>query len=114
MKTILVFGMGKVGSLVGILLNKRFTVTGFDKQNPPTNPGFNIINGDIKDEKLLQETIPQFDTIVSCMPYNLNLPIAKIAHANGKHYFDLTEDVPTTQAILDMSVTAKGAMAPQC
>jgi lactate dehydrogenase-like 2-hydroxyacid dehydrogenase len=50
MKTILVFGMGKVGSLVGILLNKRFSVTGFDKQNPPTSPGFNIINGDIKDE----------------------------------------------------------------
>jgi saccharopine dehydrogenase-like NADP-dependent oxidoreductase len=114
MKTILVFGMGKVGSLVGILLNKRFTVTGFDKSNPVVDPGFKIINGDIKDENVLREIIPQYDTIVSCMPYNLNLPIAKIAHANGKHYFDLTEDVPTTQAILDMSVTAKGAMAPQC
>lgn len=114
MKTILVFGMGKVGSLVGILLNKRFNVTGFDKNNPPENPGFTIINGDINDSTLLQETIPQYDTIVSCMPYNLNLDIAKIAHAHGKHYFDLTEDVPTTKAILEMSATAKGAMAPQC
>jgi saccharopine dehydrogenase-like NADP-dependent oxidoreductase len=48
------------------------------------------------------------------MPYNLNLPIARIAHAHGVHYFDLTEDVPTTQAILEMSTTAKGVMAPQC
>ncbi|MFM1970143.1 MAG: hypothetical protein RL152_1520, partial [Bacteroidota bacterium] len=59
MKTILVFGMGKVGSLVGILLNKRFTVTGFDKNNPVVDPGFKIINGDIKDENVLREIIPQ-------------------------------------------------------
>jgi saccharopine dehydrogenase-like NADP-dependent oxidoreductase len=48
------------------------------------------------------------------MPYNLNLPIARIAHSHGVHYFDLTEDVPTTQAILEMATTAKGVMAPQC
>jgi len=114
MKTILVFGMGKVGTLVGILLNKRFAVTGFDKQIPSQHPGFDCIQGDINDLTLLNKTIPQFDAVVSCMPYNLNLPIARIAHAHGVHYFDLTEDVPTTQAILEMSTTAKGVMAPQC
>ncbi|MEN9884743.1 MAG: hypothetical protein RLZZ420_1960, partial [Bacteroidota bacterium] len=49
MKTILVFGMGKVGTLVGILLNKRFAVTGFDKQIPSQHPGFDCIQGDIND-----------------------------------------------------------------
>jgi saccharopine dehydrogenase-like NADP-dependent oxidoreductase len=114
MKTILVFGMGKVGTLVGILLNRRFAVTGFDKNIPTEPTGFDCIQGDIHDQSLLEKTIPQFDAVVSCMPYNLNLSIARIAHAHGVHYFDLTEDVPTTEAIMQMSLTAKAVMAPQC
>ena len=114
MKTILVFGMGKVGTLVGILLNKRFAVTGFDKNIPTEPTGFDCIQGDIHDQSLLEQIIPQFDAVVSCMPYNLNLSIARIAHAHGIHYFDLTEDVPTTEAIMQMSLTATAVMAPQC
>lgn len=114
MKTILVFGMGKVGTLVGILLNKRFAVTGFDKNIPTVPTGFDCIQGDIHDQFLLGKTIPQFDAVVSCMPYNLNLSIARIAHAHGIHYFDLTEDVPTTEAIMQMSRTATAVMTPQC
>ena len=44
----------------------------------------------------------------------MNLPVAKAAHQLGIHYFDLTEDVPTTNAIREMSKTSKGVMAPQC
>jgi saccharopine dehydrogenase-like NADP-dependent oxidoreductase len=114
MKNIIVFGMGKVGSLVGTLLNKRFNVTGFDKAQPTENVPFKVINGDVADNKLLQQTLPEFDAVVSCMPYNLNLPIARIAHELGIHYFDLTEDVPTTTAIREMAKTAKAVLAPQC
>jgi saccharopine dehydrogenase (NAD+, L-lysine-forming) len=31
-----------------------------------------------------------------------------------KHYFDLTEDVPTTRGIRELAETSKGLMAPQC
>jgi len=114
MKTVLVFGIGKVGTLVGILLKQRFDVTGFDKNMPSEPTGFECIQGDIHDQALLEKTIPQFDAVVSCMPYNLNLSIALIAHAYGVHYFDLTEDVPTTDMIMQLSETAKAVMAPQC
>lgn len=114
MKTILVFGIGKVGTLVGILLKQRFDVTGFDKNMPTVPTGFECIQGDIHDQALLEKTIPQFDAVVSCMPYNLNLSIALIAHAHAVHYFDLTEDVPTTDMIMQLSQTAKAVMAPQC
>ncbi|MBI5088791.1 MAG: L-lysine dehydrogenase, partial [Actinobacteria bacterium] len=40
--------------------------------------------------------------------------IAEAAHRLGIHYFDLTEDTATTQAILEMSATSNGVMAPQC
>lgn len=114
MKTVLVFGIGKVGILVGILLKQRFDVTGFDKNMPTVPTGFECIQGDIHDQALLEKTIPQFDAVVSCMPYNLNLSIALIAHAHAVHYFDLTEDVPTTDMIMQLSQTAKAVMAPQC
>jgi saccharopine dehydrogenase-like NADP-dependent oxidoreductase len=114
MKNILVFGMGKVGSLVATLLHKNFTVTGFDQFAQKGQFKFNVIQGDVTDLKLLEEIIKKQDAVVSCMPYNLNLAIAKIAFKHKKHYFDLTEDVPTTNAIRKMAKTAKSVLAPQC
>ena len=115
MQNILVIGMGKVGSLVATLLAKRFVVKGLDKNNPATEVPFEVIEGDVSDKVLLEKLIPQFDTVVSCMPYNLNLTIAQIAYQEGKHYFDLTEDVPTTTAIRAMAAKgSKGVLAPQC
>jgi len=106
--------MGKVGSLVGTLLNKQFEVTGFDKSQPSTPLSFPVVEGDMADESLLEETMTGFDAVVSCMPYNLNLPIARLAYKLGIHYFDLTEDVPTTNAIREMARDSRGVMAPQC
>lgn len=114
MKNVLVIGMGKVGSLVGILLSKRFEVTGLDKRKPAVQLPFEVIQGDVSDLGFLEKTLPGFDAVASAMPYNLNLNIAKVAHKNGIHYFDLTEDVPTTNAIMELSKTSKAVMAPQC
>ena len=54
------------------------------------------------------------EAVLSGLPYHLNVDVAKSAHGAGIHYFDLTEDVPTTRAIFEMSATSKGLMAPQC
>ena len=116
MKNVLVIGMGKVGSLVGVLLSKRFTVTGLDKHKPHYSfpLPFETRQGDVTDHAFLDNTLANYDAVVSCLPYNLNLPIAQTAHRLGLHYFDLTEDVPTTQAIREMAETARSVMAPQC
>lgn len=114
MKNVLVIGMGKVGSLVGTLLAKRFAVTGMDLRQPSTPLPFDVLLGDVNDINFLVNTLKNFDAVVSAMPYNLNLPIAQTAHKLGIHYFDLTEDVPTTTAIREMAKTATAVMAPQC
>lgn len=106
--------MGKVGSLVGTLLSRQFEVTGLDKSKPATQLPFQVVQGNVTDVAKLEETIEGFDAVVSCMPYNLNLPIARVAYQLGIHYFDLTEDVPTTAAIREMAKDSKGVMAPQC
>ena len=47
-------------------------------------------------------------------PIICNLPIAKVAAEHNLHYFDLTEDVKTTEAVMKLSKTAKTAFVPQC
>jgi saccharopine dehydrogenase-like NADP-dependent oxidoreductase len=115
MKKILLFGTGKVGALVGVLLAKRFEVHGFDIELPKENLGFESIAGDVKDIQLLEKLIPQYDAIVSCLPYYFNKAIVEITWKAGKHYFDLTEDVSTTKFIRALALQgSKGILAPQC
>jgi saccharopine dehydrogenase-like NADP-dependent oxidoreductase len=114
LKHIAVIGLGKVGSLVGTLLNELFTVTGFDQQQPTEEIPFDITLGDTTNPDQLHKFLQGKDAVVSCLPHSLNLAVAKAAHKLGLHYFDLTEDVSTTAAIRLMADTSKGVMAPQC
>lgn len=116
MKKVLVLGLGKVGTLVGVLLNHHFEVTGLDRQAPhyEFELPFRVLQGDVTSEDFLTNILPQHDAVVSALPYFLNKPIAQAAHDHGMHYFDLTEDVPTTNFIRDLAKTSKGIMAPQC
>ena len=114
MKNVVVIGLGKVGSLVATLLSKRFQVTGVDKVKPPVEIPFSFKAGDISQNSFLEEILLHADAVVSCMPYNLNLPIAQLANRKGIHYFDLTEDVGTTAAIREMAKDSKAVMVPQC
>lgn len=113
-KTVLVVGMGKVGSLVATLLGKSgFDVTGLDAA-PRNDLKIPVRAADVTNPAVLAEALKGFDAVVSCLPYNLCLDVAKAAWQAGVHYFDLTEDVPTTNAIIDMSKTGKAVLAPQC
>lgn len=116
MKKILTLGLGKVGTLVGVLLSKNFTVTGLDKTQPhyDFDLPFDVIEGDVTDLKVMRKLLTEHDAVVSALPYFLNKDIAQLAHELGKHYFDLTEDVPTTNYIRELSKTATSIMAPQC
>ena len=114
LKNVAVLGLGKVGSLVGTLLTRSgFVVTGIDANPPPGLP-FEVRTQDIADPLALKAALAGQDAVISCLPFHLNVNIARIAHDSAMHYFDLTEDVATTKAILDMARTAKSVMAPQC
>lgn len=116
MKKILTLGLGKVGTLVGVLLSKKYKVTGVDKKQAHYDfeLPFKVVEGDLTDEEFLKKLIKKNDAVVSALPYFLNKKIAQVAYNLGKHYFDLTEDVATTNFIRELSKTSKGVMAPQC
>lgn len=111
---IAVMGLGKVGSLVATLLNEAgFEVTGIDGLQRSGLP-FTTVKGDVSDAEFLSKTLPKFDAVASCLPYNLNKQLVKAACDSSVHYFDLTEDVPTATYIQELSKSSKSVMAPQC
>jgi len=113
-QSVLVIGLGKVGRLVATLLFENgYRTTGLDSGVHRGYP-FKTIKGRVQSKSVLKKAIKGHDAVVTCLPYDLNLEVAREAHSAGKHYFDLTEDVPTTDAIKKLSKTAKGVMAPQC
>jgi saccharopine dehydrogenase-like NADP-dependent oxidoreductase len=113
-KSVLVIGLGRVGSLAAILLQSNgYQVTGFDT-SPDEEFPFKVISASVADEVALEQAIAGHDATLTCLPFHLNLTVAKKVHQAERHYFDLTEDVPTTTAIREMSESAKGLMAPQC
>src|SRR5688572_25895384 len=88
-----------------------FKVIGYDAA-PRDDLGFEVRPLDVREG--LSEALRGVDAIVSCLPYNLNVPVAEAAAEAGVHYFDLTEDVPTTNRVIELAEGAKVAFAPQC
>ncbi|MCV0425462.1 MAG: saccharopine dehydrogenase NADP-binding domain-containing protein [Roseibium sp.] len=114
MHKIAVLGLGKVGTLASELLHESgFEVTGFDAHAGADLP-FEIKTIDVSDTGALKAALTNQDAVLSCLPYFLNTGVATVAYDLGIHYFDLTEDVPTTKAIMELAGTSKGLMAPQC
>ena len=116
MKNVLTLGLGKVGTLVAVLLSKKYNITGLDRQKPhyKFDLPFDVVEGDVTDLEFMEKIISENDAVISALPYFLNKEVAKIAHDKGVHYFDLTEDVETTNYIRELSKTATSVMAPQC
>ena len=52
--------------------------------------------------------------MLSCLPYQFNKEVARLACELELHYFDLTEDVSTKEVILELAKKSRKLMAPQC
>lgn len=113
-KKIVVLGLGKVGELVATLAKESgFSVTGVDsvKRNKMAFP---IVVGDVTNRKFLEELFAKNDAVISCLPYFLNKSVIQIAYDTGTHYFDLTEDVATTNFARKLAEQSNTIIAPQC
>ena len=114
-KRVAVLGLGRVGTLAATLLHETgFEIVGFDVRQLRRKLPFKVEKKSTATKTEALKTCKGFDAVLSCLPYHLNVDVAKAAHQLGVHYFDLTEDVPTTKAIQELSKTSKGVMAPQC
>lgn len=110
-----VLGLGKVGLLAARLLHAGgFEVVGIDQREVRSAVDFRTVSGVDVGSEQLREHLADVDAVLSCLPYALNTGVAEMAHGLGVHYFDLTEDVPTTDRIRELAETSTSLMAPQC
>ena len=115
LEKIAVLGLGNVGLLAAKLLHAGgFAVTGFDNRSPSEPLAFDVRGDDLTSGDGIDAATRGYDAVLSCLPYKLNRRVATAAHAQGIHYFDLTEDVPTTRAIIELSRSSRALLAPQC
>jgi saccharopine dehydrogenase-like NADP-dependent oxidoreductase len=52
--------------------------------------------------------------VLNALPFHRAVPVATLCAAAGVHYFDLTEDVASTQAIRGLAQGSRSVLMPQC
>jgi saccharopine dehydrogenase-like NADP-dependent oxidoreductase len=123
---VVVLGSGRIGRLVVRLLADcgDYIVTAVDGNEEVAQraaldgdgrplPGVTAATADFANTEQLQALLEGQAYVVSCAPYWCNTTIARIAGELGVHYLDLTEDVRTTKAIMQMAEEGKVAYMPQ-
>ena len=111
---IAVLGLGKIGVLASELLAQAgFKVTGYD-QVPVKGKHFKSEKLDVTNRQDLLKVLTQTDAVLSCLPYHFNMDVATASAEVNTHYFDLTEDVPTTNHIRQLAQKSTCVFAPQC
>ena len=114
-RKIAVLGLGGVGELAASLLHDSgFTVTGVDVRAPERTLPFDMVIASVVEPAAMRVALAEQDAVLSCLPYHLNKDLARLASELGLYYFDLTEDVPTKELILELAESSERLMAPQC
>lgn len=136
MKNVLVLGGGKVGKAVAELFlalgQGEYCVTLADrddanlheaqtnlarvKNRAPHACEFIVKKLDASDKSAVRAALANQQYVVCMLPFNLVSGIAELANELGVHYFDVTEDVETTDAVRKIAAEgrAKVALVPQC
>lgn len=123
MHKVIILGCGNIGFAVALLLQNRInidvTVVARKKNKLKyLNKISNIktIQFDLENNKNFKKLFSGYDSVISALPYYLNVNVAKQALKYSLSYFDFTEDVETTNAIKELSKKAKNnqVFIPQC
>jgi saccharopine dehydrogenase-like NADP-dependent oxidoreductase len=112
-------GAGHIGHTIAHLLSQSgdYQVTVMDRSAEALArlpPPINTLCIDTADGAALLGALQGKDVVINALPYHLATLAATQAVAAGCHYFDLTEDVNATRAIMKIAKGAKTALMPQC
>lgn len=121
MKTVLIIGAGKIGSILAELLagSGDYRVRLADRseaqfEGMAENPAIEPRVLDVGDQQALAQAMGGCFAVISAAPFHLTTAIAQAAAQTGAHYLDLTEDVASTRVVRKLAATARSAFLPQC
>ncbi|UCU97296.1 saccharopine dehydrogenase family protein [Acidovorax radicis] len=66
------------------------------------------------DDAALQAAVQGCFAVLNALPFHRAVAVATLCAQAGVHYFDLTEDVQSTQAIRALAANARSVLMPQC
>ena len=122
MFTVALFGAGKIGEAICGLLGPsgRYKVKVCDTDLQRTKavaamwPNCEGLALDLNDKKSSAAILNGCDAVISALPYFCNPSVATLAHEARVHYFDLTEDVATTDKVAEIAKDSPVCFMPQC
>ena len=120
MWNICIIGGGKIGQTIAAFLaeSANYTVTVADQNlealKAIDQPNVAITQIDAADADAVAKTLGGFDAVISAAPFFLTPTIAEGAKRAGAHYFDLTEDVASTNIVRELAKDADTVFMPQC
>ncbi len=125
MHNIMILGAGKIGSILSVMLSNSenynifLSDTNFKLFNSSVNnntKNITLVTQDVLNANEVEKNIVEYNilALISALPFYLTLNVAKIAKNAGVHYFDLTEDVATTNKIYQLAQNSEKAFVPQC
>ena len=117
-KSITILGAGKIGSAIAALLHSEggYEVLVADQDPSRLAPmralGFetSLIHAGAS----VQDAVAGRFAVLNALPFHCAVSTAGLCAAQGVHYFDLTEDVHSTQAIQSLAQGSPTVLMPQC
>src|SRR5689334_5988816 len=97
MRTVAILGGGKIGRALKTLLVDLSSIGNVTVADAVLDEGIDV-ELDVSDQGIdaLREVVRAHDAVVSALPFHLNKDVATVCAAEGKSYFDFTEDTDTT------------------
>ncbi len=122
MHKIVIVGSGKIGGAICHLLyhTHDYALTVVDqnklglKSLEKRYPGISTRVLNASEPQAMEALLSGQHAVVNAAPYTMSKPIAQAAKLSKVHYLDLTEDVASTKAIIEIASSAERAFIPQC
>ncbi len=117
---IVLLGAGHIGHTIAHLLVQSgdYTLTVADQSRESLDKlahlNIQSVVVDTGQDGALEAVLKGHEAVVNALPYHMALKVARAAKSAGCHYFDLTEDVAATKAIMALAQRSPTAFMPQC
>ncbi|GKT17272.1 saccharopine dehydrogenase NADP-binding domain-containing protein [Acidovorax sp. SUPP2522] len=115
---IAILGAGHIGFAMAVLLQEvgeyRITVADRDPEALARAAALGVGTVLLQDDGALEAAVTGQFAVLNALPFHRAVPVATLCARHGVHYFDLTEDVRSTQAIRALAQDARSVLMPQC
>lgn len=118
-RSVLVLGAGHIGRTIALLLAEAgdYALQVADR-NPEAlaqvQAACGVATLHVPDDAALESAIAGRYAVLNALPFHQAVTVAALCARLGVHYFDLTEDVASTQAIRALAAGAHSVLMPQC